>query len=108
MSGLSTHVLNAVTGAPATGMSVSLYDLSGAHLTSGITDDDGRITQVNGDPLVAGGYRLAFATGEWFAANNIVGFYPQIDISFTVDDPARHYHVPVLLSPFAYSTYRGS
>lgn len=108
MSGLSTHVLDAVTGAPATGMSVSLQDASGTELSAGTTDADGRITQVNTTPLVAGTYHLVFDTGSWFSDNDIKAFYPEIDICFEVDEPDRHYHVPVLLSPFAYSTYRGS
>ncbi len=108
MTGLSTHVLDAVTGAPATGMAITLRDIDGVALASGVTDPDGRIGQVNTAPLEPGTYHLVFATAEWFDANGIAGFYPQIDICFTVDSPSRHYHVPVLLSPFAYSTYRGS
>ena len=108
MTGLSTHVLNAVSGTPAVGMEVSLQDAAGGHVATGTTDSDGRISQVNTDSLVPGIYHLVFDTGEWFADNEIEAFYPEVDICFTVDDPARHYHVPVLLSPFAYSTYRGS
>ncbi|MCM3898003.1 MULTISPECIES: hydroxyisourate hydrolase [Gordonia] len=108
MTGLSTHVLDAVSGAPAVGMSVILRDVDGEQLASGTTNSDGRIPQVNTDPLAPGTYHLVFATADWFGANGIVGFYPQIDICFTVDDPNRHYHVPVLLSPYSYSTYRGS
>ncbi|MGV9824506.1 MULTISPECIES: hydroxyisourate hydrolase [unclassified Gordonia (in: high G+C Gram-positive bacteria)] len=108
MTGLSTHVLNAVSGAPAVGMSVSLRAVDGEELATGVTDDDGRISQVNRDPLAPGTYHLVFATGEWFDGNGIVGFFPQVDICFTVDDPSRHYHVPILLSPYSYSTYRGS
>ncbi|MFT4041831.1 MAG: hydroxyisourate hydrolase [Gordonia sp. (in: high G+C Gram-positive bacteria)] len=108
MTGLSTHVLDAVSGAPAAGMVVTLRDADGTELTSGITDADGRIGQVNREPLPPGSYHVVFSTGRWFEENGVVGFYPQIDICFTVDDPDRHYHVPVLLSPYAYSTYRGS
>lgn len=108
MTGLSTHVLDAVTGAPAVGVGVSLQDAAGGEIATGTTDADGRIGTVNTEPLVAGIYHLVFDTGNWFADNHIDAFYPEIDICFTVDDPARHYHVPVLLSPFAYSTYRGS
>ncbi|AZG44850.1 hydroxyisourate hydrolase [Gordonia insulae] len=108
MTGLSTHVLDAANGTPATGVAVSLRDESGAELAAGVTDADGRIGQVGADALPAGIYHLVFDTGEWFAANKIEGFYPQIDICFTIDDPARHFHVPVLLSPYSYSTYRGS
>ncbi|MEE3848796.1 hydroxyisourate hydrolase [Gordonia sp. LSe1-13] len=108
MTGLSTHVLDAVTGAPAVGMSVVLQDAAGTELASGVTNADGRIPEVNGEPLVAGIHHLVFDTGSWFADHSITAFYPEIDICFEVADPDRHYHVPVLLSPFAYSTYRGS
>lgn len=108
MTGLSTHVLDAVSGSPAVGMAVSLQDAAGGEVAAGVTDSDGRIGQVNTDPLVPGIYHLVFDTGEWFSDNDIDGFYPEVDICFTVDNPDRHYHVPILLSPFAYSTYRGS
>ncbi|MFW0796000.1 hydroxyisourate hydrolase [Gordonia sp. CPCC 205515] len=108
MTGLSTHVLDAVTGSPATGVAVTLQDASGTEVSSGVTDADGRIGQVNGDALVPGIYHLVFDTGNWFSDNGINGFYPEVDICFEVSDPDRHHHVPLLLSPFAYSTYRGS
>lgn len=108
MSGLSTHVLDAVTGSPATGVAVALQDASGTEIAAGVTDADGRIGQVTVEPLVPGIYHLVFDTGNWFADNDIRGFYPEIDICFEIDDETRHHHVPVLLSPFAYSTYRGS
>ena len=72
------------------------------------TDSDGRIGQVTTEALVPGIYHLVFDTGNWFADNDITGFYPEVDICFEIDDPDRHHHVPLLLSPFAYSTYRGS
>ena len=108
MTGLSTHVLDAVSGSPATGLAVTLQDASGTVLSEGTTDADGRISQVNTTPLIAGISHLVFDTGSWFSDNDIKAFYPEIDICFEVDDPDRHYHVPVLLSPFSYSTYRGS
>ncbi|ASR02595.1 hydroxyisourate hydrolase [Gordonia rubripertincta] len=108
MTGLSTHVLDATSGSPAVGIEVCLQDASGTELASGTTDSDGRIGKVNTDALVPGIYHLVFDTGNWFADNDIKAFYPEIDICFEVDDADRHYHVPVLLSPFAYSTYRGS
>ena len=108
MTGLSTHVLDAISGAPATGVQVSLQDASGTELSTGTTDADGRITSINDFPLLAGIYHLVFDTGNWFSDNDIKAFYPEVDICFEVDDPTRHYHVPLLLSPFAYSTYRGS
>ncbi|MBD0863789.1 hydroxyisourate hydrolase [Gordonia sp. zg691] len=108
MTGLSTHVLDAVSGSPAVGVEVSLQDASGTELSSGRTDSDGRITRVNDDALVPGTYHLVFDTGNWFADNNIRGFYPEVDICFEISDADAHHHVPLLLSPFAYSTYRGS
>jgi 5-hydroxyisourate hydrolase len=108
MSDLSTHVLDAVTGNPATGLTVILFDSEGAELTSGATDPDGRIGSLAGAGLTEGVYRLLFDTGKWFADNNIEGFYPEVAITFAVTDTSRHHHVPLLLSPFAYSTYRGS
>ncbi|MFE0749276.1 hydroxyisourate hydrolase [Gordonia sp. NPDC058843] len=108
MTGLSTHVLDAVSGAPAVGIEVSLQDASGTQLSAGTTDSDGRITAVNTEALVPGIYHLVFDTGNWFADNDIKGFFPEIDICFEIDDAGRHHHVPILLSPFAYSTYRGS
>jgi 5-hydroxyisourate hydrolase len=95
---LSTHVLDATRGVPAAGMRVRLY--RGSTLLADLaTDADGRIRDAF-PQLEAGVYRLLFETAGCF--------YPEVAIAFTVDDPARHYHVPLLLSPFAYSTYRGS
>lgn len=108
MSGLSTHVLDAVTGLPASGLLVSLYDDGGAELATDATDSDGRIGSVTGGDLAAGTYRLVFDTGSWFGAREIENFYPEVSITFAVTDTSRHHHVPLLLSPFAYSTYRGS
>ncbi|MAU83219.1 hydroxyisourate hydrolase [Gordonia sp. Z-3] len=108
MTGLSTHVLDAVSGAPAVGVAVSLQDASGTELAAGVTDGDGRIAQVNTDALIAGIHHLVFDTGSWFADQQLTGFYPEVDICFEVGDPQRHHHVPLLLSPYAYSTYRGS
>jgi 5-hydroxyisourate hydrolase len=104
---LSSHVLDAVTGRPAAGVTVTLTDAAGTELTTASTDDDGRTGGLGAD-LPAGLYRLHFDTGGYFAANDIPTFYPEIVIAFEVTDPAGKYHVPVLLSPYAYSTYRGS
>lgn len=104
---LSTHVLDAVSGRPATGIVVTLTDAAGTTLTSAATDDDGRIAAL-GDDLPAGRYRLHFDTGSYFAARAVPTFYPEIVIAFETTDAAGKYHVPVLLSPYAYSTYRGS
>jgi 5-hydroxyisourate hydrolase len=104
---LSTHVLDAVTGRPATGVPVTLTDADGTKLAEANTDDDGRISQLYKGEL-SGIYRLRFDTAAYFAAQGIAGFYPEIVIAVEITDAAGKYHVPVLLSPYAYSTYRGS
>jgi 5-hydroxyisourate hydrolase len=104
---LSTHVLDAVSGKPATGVPVTLRDARDVVVASAVTDDDGRITNL-GDDLAAGIFRLRFDTATYFAAQEITGFYPEIVIAFEITDASARHHVPVLLSPYAYSTYRGS
>jgi len=104
---LSTHVLDATSGRPAAGVTVTLADRLGEPLTVGITDDDGRIAQL-GDDLPTGVYRLHFDTGAYFAALGVPTFYPEVIVAFEIADAGAKYHVPVLLSPYAYSTYRGS
>lgn len=110
-SSLSTHVLDTVAGAPAVGIRVVLSTLSAAEgwldRHSARTDADGRVTALAPDGLRPGRHRLWFDTGAYFTASGTAGFYPEVSVVFTVDDE-RHYHVPLLLSPFAYSTYRGS
>lgn len=96
----STHVLDAVTGRPAVGVQVRL-EHQGQVVAQGRTDDDGRIKGWNPG---AGVHRVVFDTGSYLRDT----FYPEVVITFSVADPAEHYHVPLLLSPFAYSTYRGS
>ncbi len=103
---LSTHVLDASRGTPATGVAVRLTTTGGQELATAVTDADGRVRDLGA--LAAGDYRLAFATGEYFAASRQQGFYPEVVVTFTVTDPGQHHHVPLLLSPYAYSTYRGS
>jgi 5-hydroxyisourate hydrolase len=105
----STHVLDAANGAPAVGLDVRLERLDGTVLTRATTDDDGRCPALTrGIDLTAGTYRLRFETGGWFAQSATPTFYPRVELVFEVTDPDAHYHVPLLLSPFAYSTYRGS
>ena len=106
MTSLSTHVLDAVTGTPSAGMSLLLTDAGGTAVASGTTDDDGRARLA--EALAPGTYRLRFETGPWFAAAGRETFYPEVVVAFTVDADRAHLHVPLLLSPFAYSTYRGS
>ncbi|MFZ2178197.1 MAG: hydroxyisourate hydrolase [Rhodococcus sp. (in: high G+C Gram-positive bacteria)] len=105
---LSTHVLDATDGTPAAGVVVRLQSAGGATLASASTDADGRIAELAPAELAAGTYRLVFETGEYFAERGHKTFYPEVSVTFALDDPERGYHVPLLLSPFAYSTYRGS
>ena len=104
---LSTHVLDAVTGTPAVGVAVTLADVSGVVVAGAQTDVDGRVKALAAD-LATGVYRLHFDTGSYFAATDVSAFYPEVVIAFEVTDETDHYHVPLLLSPYAYSTYRGS
>lgn len=110
MTHLTTHILDAVRGVPGTGVAVSLArHLPGGGteaIAEGFTDADGRLA-LGPDLLPSGLYALTFATGAYFADQGVETFYPLVTVTFTVED-ARHYHVPLLLSPFAYSTYRGS
>jgi len=110
-SHLTTHVLDAAAGRPAAGIDVLLERRDGAgwaEIASGTTDDDGRIGDLGPERLQTGTYRLTFAVADYFAATGTPTFYPEITVTFAVDADQQHYHVPVLLSPFAYSTYRGS
>ena len=103
---VSTHVLDSVSGRPAAGVAVRL--LAGDEvLADGITDADGRC-RLTDEPTDAGTHRLVFATGDWFAGQGRETFYPEVVLTFAVRGPAEHHHVPLLLAPYAYSTYRGS
>jgi 5-hydroxyisourate hydrolase len=103
---VSTHVLDAVAGRPAAGMAVRLF-AGDELLAEGVTDRDGRC-RLTEDATGVGTHRLVFATGAWFAEQARETFYPEVVLTFAVQEPAEHHHVPLLLSPFAYSTYRGS
>lgn len=111
MTHLTTHVLDAMGGFPATEVAVSLAPgtMGGqSPIAEGHTDMDGRLA-LGPDVLEAGTYSLTFDTGTYFAGRGVETFYPVATVTFAVaPGPHRHYHVPLLLSPFAYSTYRGS
>jgi 5-hydroxyisourate hydrolase len=107
MSHITTHVLDTMLGRPAAGIPVVLLDADGVILDTAWTDPDGRVGTLGAERLEPGVYRLVFDTAEYFELLGHASFYPRVTIDFTVAD-ASHYHVPVLLSPFAYSTYRGS
>lgn len=111
VSHITTHVLDAVRGLPAPGVAVQLSALREGDwqlVAEAETDPDGRAKTLGPERLPAGTYRLRFDTGAYFAAQDTPTFYPEALLTFVVDDEERHYHVPLLLSPFAYSTYRGS
>ena len=114
MSAITTHVLDTMAGVPAAGLSVVLegktHSAGWQLMGGGTTDDDGRVSDLmRADAILEPGhYRLTFETGAYFAINDVDCFFPQVTVSFVIRDIARHYHVPLLLSPFSYSTYRGS
>jgi 5-hydroxyisourate hydrolase len=106
---LSTHVLDATRGRPAGGVLVRVEERVDGEwrvLAEARTDRDGRVGSL-ADPG-EGVHRLWFDTGAYFEAAGVDTFYPEVTVTFTVADAAAHHHVPLLLSPFAYSTYRGS
>lgn len=110
MSSLSTHILDTARGCPAAGVAVTLSTAAGALLFEGTTNDDGRCPGLPAVPV--GAYRLTFAIADYFRAAGIdlpePPFLGIVAVDFGVADPAAHYHVPLLVSPFGYSTYRGS
>lgn len=110
---LSTHVLDTSRGRPASGVEVFLErrgtDGGWQHVLAGVTDADGRISTLVPPGALGGGvYRLTFATGDYAAATGGTSFFPEVAVTFEVTDPDEHHHVPLLLSPYGYSTYRGS
>jgi 5-hydroxyisourate hydrolase len=111
MSTVTTHVLDTSVGRPARGVAVTLERLRGGgwtRIATGRTDADGRILDLGRERLTEGEYRLVFETGAYFAARGVVSFHPEVTVVFRVEEEGGHYHVPLLLAPFAYSTYRGS
>jgi 5-hydroxyisourate hydrolase len=113
MSAITTHVLDTARGRPAAGVPVTLeVEAAGGWilLGKGTTNADGRISDLMPDEtaIEAGVYRFIFDTSTYFAGNNVPAFYPQVTVVFRIENTDQHYHVPLLLSPFGYSTYRGS
>ncbi len=114
MSGISTHVLNMSNGLPARGIPVVLaVQTSPGHwrqIGAGRTNDDGRIDTflAKGVRMQPGTFRLTFDVTVYFRSQKITSLYPEVTVTFTVRDAAEHYHIPLLLGPFGYTTYRGS
>ena len=113
MSPITTHVLDTSKGRPAVGVTATLEHQSSTdwqQIGKGVTNADGRISDLlpKDSPLKAGIYRITFETGAYFSANNVSAFYPSVPIIFEIKQAGEHYHVPLLLNPFGYSTYRGS
>jgi 5-hydroxyisourate hydrolase len=106
MATLSTHVLDTGAGLPAAGVPVVLESAAGEVLAHARTDADGRVGSL-GEDLALGDYRIRFDTGGWFADAGVEAFYPEVAVSFTIAVD-EHFHVPLLLSRYGYSTYRGS
>jgi len=114
-SPITTHVLDTSRGCPAGGIVVALEiqnTVTGSwkKLAIGTTNSDGRIPDLLPEnfALQSGQYRLTFESGQYFRALGVQGFYPQVTVTFEIQDASQHFHVPLLLSPFGYSTYRGS
>jgi 5-hydroxyisourate hydrolase len=113
VSAITTHVLDTARGAPAVGVEVVLERQHNAEwqtIGRGLTDADGRQRALMADTAVAlaGIYRLRFDTGSYFASQSMTAFFPQVTVMFEVPEGRAHHHVPLLLSPFGYTTYRGS
>jgi 5-hydroxyisourate hydrolase len=117
MAKLSTHVLDISQGKPGAGVGIELYavdDGGRTLLKSAVTNDDGRCSAplLEGEALRPGRYELVFAAGDYFAAQGVAlpepRFIDRVTLAFGIADPAQNYHVPLVVSPWAYSTYRGS
>ena len=117
MGKLSTHVLDVTQGKPGAGVAIELYAVDGqgrALLCEAVTNRDGRCDAplLQGDAMRAGQYELVFAVGDYFAAQGVglpePRFLDRVIVAFGIADPAQNYHVPLVVSPWSYSTYRGS
>ena len=114
MSTISTHILDTARGKPANGVAVYLesqkIDETWEQLTHAWTDEEGRVKPffLLEAPLKGGTYRLVFDTESYFSALDSNCFYPQVCVVFNIGDDPQHYHIPLLISPYGYSTYRGT
>ena len=113
MTQITSHILDTSLGKPAEGVLITLMQQQGDDwlmLGSGATNGDGRVADFTGsvDPLPGGIYKLTFYLSDYYAQNSQQTFYPYVDVAFEIAADGQHYHVPLLLNPFGYSTYRGS
>ena len=108
MSYISAHVLDAAAGVPAAGVAVRLSGADGTPLAESVTDSDGRVGDLGPERLDPGVYQVTFGSGDYFAGRRVDSFHPQVSVLFTVAADQAHYHIPLLLSPYSYTTYRGS
>jgi 5-hydroxyisourate hydrolase len=111
MSQITTHILDTTLGKPATGVTITLFahESDWIEIAKGVTNKDGRIGDLlpQGEVLPHGLYKMKFLTKDYFDQQLIATFYPFVEIVFTITD-SEHYHIPLLLNPFGYTTYRGS
>jgi 5-hydroxyisourate hydrolase len=109
---ISTHVLDTMRGSPAAGLGVTLLkrepDGGWGVIGRAVTDADGRARELTHEELEAGEYRLDFDTQPYFERSGLSAFYPEVSVAFSLEDPAGHLHVPLLLSPYGYTTYKGT
>lgn len=107
---ISTHILDTHLGQPASLVEIKLFSAKGQLLATALTNQDGRVNSTDFalDSIEIGDYSLEFSTKAYFEAKQLETFFPKAVIHFSVLDTAQHYHIPLLISPFAYSTYRGS
>lgn len=108
MSYISAHVLDAAAGMPAAGVAVQLADAGGTRLAESVTNADGRVGELGPGRLDPGVYEVTFESGAYFATQGVSCFHPSVTVLFTVAAGQDHYHIPLLLSPYSYTTYRGS
>jgi len=113
MTGITTHILDVALGKPAAGVSVVLERRQGGgwqRVNGALTGADGRTPDLlpATATIAPGVFRISFDTGSYFRSHGVDAFYPEVSVVFEIQNPAEHYHVPLLLSPFGYSTYRGS
>ena len=108
MSYITAHILDASAGVPAAGVEVQLADAAGASIAVAVTDADGRVRDLGPEQLDPGTYQVVFGSGDYFAKRGVECFHPSVSVLFSVAPNQSHYHIPLLLSPYSYTTYRGS